>query len=169
MYSVNDTSTSDLLRNFGAILRELHRRGVVRSYNNPVGDIAEWLSAKAFGLTLETNSAKGHDAVDAHGKRYQIKSRRITAKNPSTQLGVMRDLAAKHFDYLLAIYFNEDFEISSAYLVEHGTVVKHALFSKAQGGHILHAKGALIADPGCRNVTKECQAVPFGDGHEDVL
>jgi hypothetical protein len=163
MTSKTIVPTSELLRDFGAILRELHARGVVRSYNNPVGDMAEWLGAKAFGLTLETNSAKGHDAVDKNGKRYQIKSRRLTAKNPSTQLGVMRDLSDGHFDYLLAVYFNEEFEVAAAYLVEHGAVVQHALFGKAQRGHILHAKSALLADSRCRDVTKECRAVAFAD------
>jgi hypothetical protein len=152
-------ATRELLRHHGAILRELRSRGVVRSYNNPAADIAEWIGSQAFGLKLETASAKGYDAVDATGKRYQIKSRRITPENSSTQLGVMRDLADNHFDYLLAVYFEEDFQVRAAYLVGHGAVVEHALFSKAQRGHILHAKGALLADPRCRNVTDACKAI----------
>jgi hypothetical protein len=150
------TTIGELLSHHGAILRELRSRGVVRSYNSPAADIAEWIGARAFGLKLETASAKGYDAVDPGGQRYQIKSRRITPENSSTQLGVMRDLADKHFDYLLAIYFEEDFQVRAAYLVEHGAVVDHALFSKAQKGHILHAKSALLADPRCRNVTDAC-------------
>jgi hypothetical protein len=152
-------TTSELLRAFAGVLRELRRRGIVRSYNNPAADIAEWLGARVFGLKLEGNSAKGYDAVDAAGKRYQIKSRRITPDNASTQLGVLRDLASAQFDLLLAIYFTEDFEVQSAYLVEHGAVVQHALFSKAQRGHVLHAKTALLTDPRCVDVTDRCKAV----------
>jgi hypothetical protein len=154
--------TRDLLKQYGDLLRELRARGVVRSYNNPAADIAEWIGAQAFGLILETASAKGYDATDGVGKRYQIKSRRITPENPSTQLGVMRDLAESQFDYLLAVYFEQDFQVRAAYLVEHGAVVDHALFSKAQKGHILHAKTALLTDPRCRDVTVACRAVSHG-------
>lgn len=152
-------STRDLLKQYGDILRELRSRGVVRSYNNPAADIGEWIGAQAFGLRLEAASAKGYDAIDQAGKRYQIKSRRITAENSSTQLGVVRDLADNQFEYLLAVYFEEDFQVRSAYLIEHGAVADHALFSKAQRGHILHAKSALLADPRCRDVTAECRAI----------
>ena len=153
------TPTLTLLRTFAAVLRELRRRGVVRSYNNPVAEMAEWLGAQAFGLQLARNSSKGHDAVDASGKRYQIKSRRVTARNRSTQLGVLRDLDTAQFDYLLAIYFSEDFEVTGAYLIEHSAVSQHALFSKAQRGHILHAKSVLLADPRCVDVTARCKAI----------
>lgn len=159
---MNETSTlpiRELLKQYGDVLRELRQRGVVRSFNNPAADIAEWLGAKAFGLTLENASAKGYDALDSDGKRYQIKSRRITPENPSTQLGVMRDLADAHFDFLLAIYFEEDFQVRAAYLIEHGAVVQHALFSKAQRGHILHAKNALVTDSRCRDVTVLCKSL----------
>ena len=159
MSELLSVSTADLLRQYGSLMRELRRRGVVRSYNNPAADIAEWLGSQAFGLTLEAASAKGYDATDATGKRYQIKSRRITAENPSTQLGVMRDLSDAHFDYLLAVYFEEDFTVRAAYIVEHDAVVAHALFSKAQRGHILHAKATLLADSRCRDVSAACRAV----------
>jgi hypothetical protein len=56
----------------------------------------------------------------------------------------MRDLDTAQFDYLLAIYFSEEFDVTSAYLIEHGAVVQHALFSVAQRGHVLHAKRALL-------------------------
>lgn len=36
-------STGDLLRLYGEILTELRERGVVRSENSPVGDVAEYL------------------------------------------------------------------------------------------------------------------------------
>jgi hypothetical protein len=39
------TPTCDLLRQWGAIMRELRRRMIVRIANNPIGDIAEALVA----------------------------------------------------------------------------------------------------------------------------
>src|SRR5947209_7395503 len=82
----------DLLGLYVSVLAELRRRKVVRTSNNPVGDYAEWLVADRLNLALTNNSNAGYDAVDVNGLRYQIKSRRLTPENPSTQLGAIRDL-----------------------------------------------------------------------------
>lgn len=146
--------TSDLLRFYARIMRELRSRGVVRSTNNPVSDIAEWLGAKAFNLTLATNCVKSYDAIDPDGRRYQIKGRRLTGANASTQLSVVRNLADGGFDYLLALYFDEDFALTRAFRVSHAAVVQHSLWSNAQGGHVLHAKRALLSDSRCEDVLR---------------
>ena len=65
------------------IVDELLSQGVVRSTNNPVADYSEYLTARAFGLTLVASSSIGEDDV-----RYQVKARRLTARNTSRQLGV---------------------------------------------------------------------------------
>lgn len=140
-------------------MRELRHREIIRSFNNPVADIAEWMAAKAFQLTLERNSAKAYDAVDGAGLRYQIKSRRITAANTSTQLGVMRDLESAQFDILLALYFTEEFEIRAAYRIPHAAVLRHARFSRAQRGHIITLTRSLLQDAACTDITGECRMV----------
>ena len=61
---------------------ELLSQGVVRSTNNPVADYSEYLTSRAFGLTLVASSSIGEDDV-----RYQVKARRLTARNTSRQLG----------------------------------------------------------------------------------
>jgi len=133
-------------------MRELRSRGVVRSYNNPVSDIAEWLAAKAFNLTLAGKSEAKFDAIAQDGTRYQIKSRRITPENPSTRLGVVRHLDERGFEFLLALYFDENFVLTAAYCVPHDAVREHSLWSNAQKGHVLHAKEALVNDARCENV-----------------
>lgn len=145
-------STAELLQTYAGVMRELRDRGVVRSANNPVSDIAEFLCAKAFNLTLSDKSARGCDGIDPAGLRYQIKSRRITPDNDSTQLGVIRDIDECQFDYLVALYFNEYFELTAAYRLPHDAVKQHALWSKAQAGHILHAKQAVVRDSRCERV-----------------
>lgn len=62
---------------------------------------------------------------------------------------------------MLAVYFEEDFQVRAAYLVEHGAVVDHALFSKVQRGHILHTKSALLSDLRCRDVTAICRPISY--------
>src|SRR3989344_1397281 len=74
-------STPSLLVCYSEILRELRRREVVRTSNSPTGDYAELLACKKFNLKPAPNSTKSYDATDNKGKRYQIKSRRLTAEN----------------------------------------------------------------------------------------
>lgn len=43
---------------YADILEELNCRNVVRTYNSPVGDYAEWLVAEKLDFVLEHNSKK---------------------------------------------------------------------------------------------------------------
>lgn len=94
-------SIEQLLNQYTQILDELRERGVIRTENSPIGDYAEWLVAKCLGLTLKKSSNSGYDAIDTEGVKFQIKSRRITPKNPSTQLSAIRNLESQDFDYLI--------------------------------------------------------------------
>src|SRR6266852_4642241 len=71
-------SVQGLLMAYSEILRELRRRNLIRSANNPIADIAETLVAVALKLELTSGSTTGHDAKDINGVRYEIKGRRIT-------------------------------------------------------------------------------------------
>lgn len=50
---------SDVLRLYSDVLQELIRRGVCRSTNNPVADVAELLAIQALGLKRAPKSTKG--------------------------------------------------------------------------------------------------------------
>jgi hypothetical protein len=69
-------SHQELFTLFADIGVELRERGLCRSGNSPVADLAEVLVARALGLELATNSTAGYDAKDEAGTRYQIKARR---------------------------------------------------------------------------------------------
>ena len=145
---------SELLQAHSSVLDELKRRGVVRSKNNPTGDYAEWLAATRLGLKLETNSAKGFDATDPQGLRYQIKGRRVTPDNPSTQLGVIRSLREKDFDFLLAVPFAADWRVLRAASIPHRTVEHLAAFRKHQNGHIMHLRPAVFGNQDVEDITE---------------
>lgn len=152
---IDKQSVQALLNDFGRILDELRERGVIRSHNNPVGDYAEWLVSQALGLTLQNNSKSGFDAVDAEGVRYQIKGRRLHSRNKSRQLGVIRNLQAKDFDFVVGVLFAEDFSVLEAYKIPHELVGSHSRFSKHQNGHILILKGAVLSAKGVLRVDKQ--------------
>jgi hypothetical protein len=110
-------TTSALLQLQADILGELRRREVIRSSNNPTGDYAELLFARAMEWTLNGNSSADADAVDSAGNRFQIKSRRLTKENASRQLGFMRRLPDRPFDYLAAVLFNDRFIVQRAAII----------------------------------------------------
>ncbi|MCJ7490585.1 MAG: hypothetical protein MUP15_00230 [Dehalococcoidia bacterium] len=146
-------ATPDLLSCFARVLEELQARGVVRTRNNPVADYAEWLTSQRLGLDLAANSRAGYDAIGPNGDRFQIKSRRLASSRGSRQLSVIRNLAAKQFDYLIAIVFDNDFIVTEAYKMPHDVIGRFARFSQHQNGHILHLRGEVLNESGVENIT----------------
>lgn len=145
-------SISELLKFYTEIIEELINRRVLRTRNNPVADYTEWLVSSKLQFKLENNSKSGYDATDIKGIKYQIKGRRITPTNKSKQLGVIRKLESKKFDYLIGLVFDKDFSLIEGYKIPHQTIKKYAKFSKHQNGHILHLKGEILRDPKTENI-----------------
>ena len=158
MKDLRRLSSRALLRIYTAVMRELRKRKVVRSTNNPVADLAELLASRAFKLTLETKSTAGFDGVGRDGTRYQIKGRRRTPENRSTQLSAIRNLAGNKFKYLLAVLFDEEFKVERALRIHREAVRRHARFSPHVNGHILTLKGAVLQDKRVEDVTTRLRA-----------
>jgi hypothetical protein len=116
-------SPIELLKLHSAAADELKSRGLIRSANNPVGDLAEGLFCRAFGWDMAPASMPASDAVDENGKRYQIKSRRLATRTSSRQLSAIRNLGGKGFDVLAAVLFNADYGVFRAALIPHDVVV----------------------------------------------
>lgn len=151
---VHEYSILDLLGQHSKILSELRHRGVLRSKNNPVGDYGEWLVSRSLGLTLEKNSVKGFDAKDASGFRYQIKARRITPDNRSTQLSVIRNLEGKGFDFLIAVILNEAWQIQCAAIIPHKTIFELATFRAHVNGYVMHLRQRELSHPEVKNISE---------------
>jgi hypothetical protein len=140
--TMSEYTVNELLAAHSAVLDELKRRGVVRSLNNPTGDYAEWLVAEHLGLSLQGNSEKGYDATDGAGFRYQIKGRKLSPSNASTQLGVIRNLDKQEFDFLIAVVFDADWQVKSAAKIPHGVIADLAKHRKHVNGHVLRKRPA---------------------------
>ena len=145
----------DLLVLFGEVLDELKRKGIVRSRNNPVADYSEWLVAKALGLNLQPNSNSGFDAIDSKGTKYQIKGRRTHPSNKSRQLGVIRSLKDKKFDFLIGVIFDKDFSVLEAYKIPHHLIKDNSRFSAHQNGHILILRGNILSVKGVERIDRQ--------------
>lgn len=144
----------DLLVLHASVIDEFRGRGIARTGNGPLGDYAETLFARALGWRLEANSAAGHDATDAAGTRYQIKSRRITAANPSRQLGAIRKLPEMPFDMLAAILFDGRFDVLRAVVIPVALVLKAAKPVTHTNSWRLMLNDRLMAEDGVRDVSE---------------
>ena len=153
MVSDKETAQS-LLRAYCEILRELRKRNLIRSTNNPVADIAETLVARALKLELAEGSTAGHDAIDRGGIRYEIKGRRITPENKSRQLSFIRGLDKDHFDFLVGVLFDEDFQILKACIIPRSTVQKLAKYVKHVNGWRLILADSVWHEAGVKDLSE---------------
>lgn len=156
-------SVADLLRLHARTTEELVARGVCRTANNPVGDYAEHLFCRAFGWQIVPNSVKGYDAADAEGRRYQIKARRLTARNGSRQLSPIRGLDDDHFDQLAAVLFDRDFAVAKAAIIPRQLVAGQSRYSSHVNGHLFILRDSVWTVPGVRDVTAELAAAQSSD------
>ena len=137
----------ELLQLYGRLMEELRQRKLIRSSNNPVSDYAEKTVCEKLKLSLQRKSSKGYDAIDEKkGTKYQIKARRLTRHNRSRQLGVIRKLDQKLFDYLIAVFFDEIFNLIEIWRIPRKTIPKYARYSPHQNGHILVLTGEVLED-----------------------
>ncbi|HSQ81160.1 MAG TPA: hypothetical protein VLU54_08505 [Casimicrobiaceae bacterium] len=140
-------------------MEEMRRREVIRSSNNPAADYAEHLCVQALSLALARKSVKGYDATDAAGKRYQIKGRRLTRQNPSRrQLGALRELDEKPFDYMAAVLFNEDLTVRKACLLPRNQVQQHSAYVKRTNSYRFLLADSVWELHGVVDITKKVKA-----------
>lgn len=154
---MKNKSNEELLEEYSKILDTLIHRKVLRTRNNPVADYAEYLVKERMKCKLEPNSKSGYDAVDPKGKKIQIKSRRWNDKRQSRHLGIIRNLNEHKFDYLIAIFFDNEFNVKEAYKMNHNTVVKHAKNNDHQHGHIIILNNKVLKDKNIIDIKNKFQ------------
>jgi hypothetical protein len=157
MADLKDKSVTELLAIHVAAMEELRSRGVLRSANNPTGDLAEFLFCEACAWNQENNSAKAFDAMDQDGTRYQIKGRRVHRRNHSRQLSAIRSLEG--FDTLAAVLFNADYEINRAALIPSSVVREHATYVEHTNSQRFLLRDQIFTFDGVRDVTEVLRGV----------
>ena len=156
--SLRALSVAELLLLHAQVGEELRDRGVVRSANNPTGDLAEYLFCKAFGWRQAPNSERGFDAVGGDGVRYQIKGRRIHRRNKSRQLSAIREIEGGLVDVLAGVLFDDDFKVMKAALIPAVLVVERASYITRTNSSRFMLRDDVWNAPGVRDVTLEIAA-----------
>lgn len=150
--SLKELSPKELLQLDGRIIDELLARDIIRTRNKPVSGFNRWLVSKRLALTLAGNSEKGFSATDEKGLRYEIKSRQVTTSNPSRELSAIRDIEAGHFDFLIAVVYNEGFDVILALKIPRSVVVAKSRYVKSTNSYKLMAEDSLKDEPGFQDI-----------------
>jgi hypothetical protein len=137
----------------------LRAKGIIRSANNPTGDLTEYLFRKAFEWNLSGNSNPNVDAIGKDGARYQIKGRRMHPLNTSRQPGAIRDFEGRHFQYLAGVLFAEDYTVFRAAIIPYAVVAERATYVKYINSHKFILNDDVWQAHGVRDVTVELRAV----------
>ncbi len=150
---MNEEEIKEKLRNYAKILNSLYSAGVVRTYNSPVGDYAEWIVSKKSGLELRKNSAAGFDALDKNtGLRYQVKSRWMHPGKNSRQLNVIRNFEKKPFAYLIAVIFGVSFDVEESYQIPYEIIRRYFPQNKHQNGIVVTLTNDFVRDPQVQDI-----------------
>lgn len=84
-------SVGQLLERYASVLAELRLRGLVRTNNAPIGDLAEYCAAIVYDGLLAPNSEKSYDLVAQDGRKVQVKVRVIRSDtSPSAVFSPIR-------------------------------------------------------------------------------
>jgi hypothetical protein len=133
-YDPATRTTPELLGDWAAIMRALRDRDVVRTDNNPVGDIAEAIVVEHFGGERGSFSQAGWDVRTPAGEQIQVKAMRITATTKRRNLSPIRD---RDYDSVVVVIFDEDFRVTEG--LKFNRAVVEELFD-----HRAHVNGRVI-------------------------
>lgn len=155
--ALTGASAAELFATYRLILRELRRRGIVRTENAPAGDYAEFLVAAALGGSLAPNSEKSYDVVAA-GRRLQVKSRVVSSPARADQLQLSPFRSFDFDDAIIVLLGDEDYSVRKAIRVPVALIQRSARFSAHVNGYVVHARSDLLAGPDCEDLTQRFQA-----------
>jgi len=148
------SKTDQLLGRYSRVMKEMRVHGIIRSNNNPVGDLGEVIACEWFDLERELQGTRGFDAKDKQGKRYQIKSRRTTPKNKKVQLSASRNInnGKSSFDFLVFIMFDQDFVLQKIGKMPVKIVKEHGKYDRRTNSWRLNLTRKFLS---CKEVVIE--------------
>lgn len=155
---VTSMSVSELLRTYRMILAELRRRSVVRTWNAPTGDYAEYLMAGYFGVSREVNSRKSVDLITKGGQGVQVKARVVEdrARRGDRQLSTIRTW---DFECLAIVLFAGDYSVFRAALVPRDVAAGAKTRSQHVNGDTVYATDDLLDAPGVVDITQDLRGL----------
>jgi hypothetical protein len=151
----------ELFARYGAILRELRRRDIVRTNDAPAGGWAEYLVCRCLAGTPAPNSEKSWDVLTPDHGRIQVKARVVFDRSNRSQRQ-LSSLRSFSFDMLAVVLFDDLHAVWRAVLLPVGEVQKHARPDRHVNGHRLLATDALLNVVAASDITEDLRRVATG-------
>ena len=121
---MEDKEIKKLLNKYTHINEILKNAGIVRT-GKVVADYGEYVASKRLNLTLAGSSGnKGYDALDANGKKYEIKTRKATAWNKPTIFPVKQNQLSI-IDFLIYVEFDNEWNLIKLLKIPTKEVIKN--------------------------------------------
>jgi hypothetical protein len=137
-------SVRELLALWAGSLRELRRRGVVRTFNNPIGDIAEELVALHYGGERGSFSQKTWD-VRVGTELLQVKALRRNEGGKRRNLSPIR--SDDGYDAVIVVVFTEELRIEKAIRIPRTVVNEMFQRHPHVNGRIIRLTNQLLEHP----------------------
>jgi hypothetical protein len=157
-YDPSSRTTRELLADWAAIMRQLRARDVIRTNNNPIGDIAEAIVAIHYGGERGNFSQPGWDIQLPNGERLQVKALRQAGASGRRNLSPIRDA---DYDAVIVVLFDEDFRVTEGLRIDRPTVEE--LFP-----HRAHVNGRIITVTHKLRSHPDVAVVPLSDAALDA-
>jgi hypothetical protein len=103
-----ELSVAELLGTYRRVLASLRARGMVRTHNAPIGDLAEYCAAIVYDGLLAPNSEKSYDLVAEDGRRIQVKARLL--RPGTSRAAVFSPIRSFDFDACLFLLINDEID-----------------------------------------------------------
>jgi hypothetical protein len=138
---------------------ELRVRDIIRTNNNPVGDIAEAIVAKHYDAERGSFSQAGWDVKTPDGERIQVKAIRLTPTTKRRNLSPIRDNA---YDSVVVVLLDENFQVVEGLKLSRETVEELFAHREYVNGRVITVTKALRADPRVEKIDLWEAAVRLG-------
>lgn len=126
---LTQATARELMQIESSIINQLLKRGLVRTRNKPIGDLAEAAVAKSFGGELARNS-KGSFDFSVGDKLVQVKALQVYKGRAKSKFQFSAFREPFGFDTCVFVVFDEDAEIQFAYEVTVETIKQLGRFAQ---------------------------------------
>ncbi len=116
-------------------MHQLRDRGIIRTSNNPVGDIAEAIVAEHFGGMRAPYGQKNWDVMADGGERIEVKG--IRQLHGGSRRSNVSPIRGAEYDSVVIVLLDDDFKVTEGLHIPRAVVEE--LF-----GHNDHVNGVVI-------------------------
>lgn len=144
MLDLNALSNRELLEVWAKSLQLLYDRGVVRTYNSPIGDIAEEMVARHYGGVRGAFDQAAWD-VAIGGELLQVKACR--RGSPTSKVGFSPIRHRDGYDAVILVVFGMDMTVEEAWRVPREVVNELGKFNAHVNGMKISLTSAVRGHP----------------------